>query len=153
MPKRKRERNFERDKRAKSGSRDCINKPNALTVSLIVLERRYPQASYLHHPVPDSRLRWPENAFTEDSGGEQTGETKDFQDDYRRRDTYHQSKKKGRYRRREHQDRERTKKSDFERDFQTKDAAFAKEDTFAGGAEPELQRTTIFHLSVHFLRN
>ena len=80
-----------------------------------------------------------ENAFTEDSGGEQTGETKDFQDDYRRRDTYHQSKKKGRYRRREHQDRERTKKSDFERDFQTKDAAFAKEDTFAGGAEPELQ--------------
>ncbi len=80
-----------------------------------------------------------ENAFTEDSGGEQTGETKDFKDDYRRRDTYHQSEKKGRYRRREHQDRERTKKSDFERDFQTKDATFAKDDAFTDGAEPEFQ--------------
>ena len=80
-----------------------------------------------------------ENTFTEDSGGEQTGETKDFKDDYRRRDTYHQSEKKGRYRRREHQDRERTKKSDFERDFQTNDATFAKDDAFADGAEPEFQ--------------
>ena len=80
-----------------------------------------------------------ENAFTEDSGGEQTEETKDFRDDYRRRDTYHQNEKKGRYRRREHQDRERMKKSDFERDFQTKDATFAKDDAFADGAEPEFQ--------------
>jgi len=78
-----------------------------------------------------------ENAFMEDSGGEQTEETKDFKDDYRRRDTYHQSEKKGRYRRRERQDRERTKKSDFKRDFQTKDATFAKDDAFADGAEPE----------------
>lgn len=74
-----------------------------------------------------------ENAFTEDGGEEQTGEAKDFKDDYRRRDTYHQSEKKGRYRRREHQDRERTKKNDFERDFQTKDT------TFTEGAEPEFQ--------------
>ena len=78
-----------------------------------------------------------ENAFMEDSGGEQTEETKDFKDDYHRRDTYHQSEKKGRYRRRERQDRERTKKSDFERDFQTKDATFAKDDAFTDGAEPE----------------
>ena len=80
-----------------------------------------------------------ENTFTEDGGGEQTEETKDFKDDYRRRDTYHQSEKKGRYRRREHQDRERTKKTDFERDFQTKDTTFAKDDAFADGAEPEFQ--------------
>jgi murein DD-endopeptidase MepM/ murein hydrolase activator NlpD len=31
------------------------------------------------------------------------------------------------------------KKSDFERDFQTKDATFAKDDAFADGAEPEFQ--------------
>ncbi len=83
-----------------------------------------------------------QNTFTEESGGEQTEET-DFKDDYRRRDTYHQSEKKGKYRRRERQDRERIKKSDFERDFQTKDATFTKEDTFSKedafteGAEPE----------------
>lgn len=47
---------------AKSGSRDCINKPNALTASSVVQGRRYPRASYLHHPVPDSRLRWPFHA-------------------------------------------------------------------------------------------
>ena len=35
-----------------------------------------------------------QNTFTEDSGGEQTEETKDFKDDYRRRDTYHQSEKR-----------------------------------------------------------
>lgn len=74
-----------------------------------------------------------QNTFTQEGEDEQTGEAKDFKDDYRRRDTYHQSEKKGRYRRREHQDRERTKKSDFERDFQTKDA------TFTEGAEPEFQ--------------
>lgn len=80
-----------------------------------------------------------QNAFTEESGGEQAGETKDLGDDYRRRDTYHQSQKKGRYRRREHQDRERTKKSDFERDFQTKDHAFTEKNTFTEGEEPEFQ--------------
>ena len=86
-----------------------------------------------------SDFKQEQNVFTEDSGGEQAEETKDFKDDYRRRDTYHQSGKKGRYRRREHQDRERTKKTDFERDFQTKDATFAKDDAFADGAEPESQ--------------
>ena len=35
-----------------------------------------------------------QNAFTEDSGGGQTEETKESGDDYRRRDTYHQSEKK-----------------------------------------------------------
>ena len=74
-----------------------------------------------------------QNAFTEEGGGEQTGETRDFKEDYRRRDTYHQSQKKGRYRRREHQDRERTKTSDFGRDFQTKDTSFTE------GAEPEFR--------------
>ena len=78
-----------------------------------------------------------QNAFTEDSGGGQTEETKESGDDYRRRDTYHQSEKKGRYRRREHQDRERTKTSDFGRDFQTKEHDFTEKNTFAEGAEPE----------------
>ena len=78
-----------------------------------------------------------QNAFTEDSGGGQTEETKESGDDYRRRDTYQQSQKKGRYRRREHQDRERTKTSDFGRDFQTKDHDFTEKNTFAEGAEPE----------------
>ena len=35
-----------------------------------------------------------QNAFTEDSGGGQTEETKESGDDYRRRDTYHQSEKR-----------------------------------------------------------
>ena len=76
-----------------------------------------------------------QNAFAEDSG-EQTEETKD---DYRRRDTYHQSEKKGRYRRREHQDRERTKTSDFGRDFQTKDSTFTEKDSFTDGEKKEFQ--------------
>ena len=79
-----------------------------------------------------------QNTFTDEGGGEQAGGT-DFKDDYRRKDTYHQSEKKGRYRRRERQDRERIKKTDFERDFQTKDATFSKDDTFTEGAEPESQ--------------
>ena len=78
-----------------------------------------------------------QNAFTEDSGGGQTEETKESGDDYRRRDTYHQSEKKGRYRRREHQDRERSKTSDFGRDFQTKEHDFTEKNTFAESAEPE----------------
>ena len=56
-----------------------------------------------------------------------------------RRDTYHQSEKKGRYRRRERQDRERTKTSDFQRDYQAKDNTFAEKNTFTDGAEPEFQ--------------
>lgn len=76
-----------------------------------------------------------QSAFTED-GGEQAEETRD---DYRRRDTYHQSEKKGRYRRREHQDRERTKNSDFGRNFQTKDSAFTERDSFTDGEKPESQ--------------
>ena len=76
-----------------------------------------------------------QSGFAED-GGEQAEETGD---DYHRRDTYHQSEKKGRYRRREHQDRERTKTSDFGRDFQTKDSAFTERDSFTDGGEPEFQ--------------
>ena len=76
-----------------------------------------------------------QGAFTED-GGEQAEETSD---DYRRRDTYHRSEKKGRYRRREHQDRERTKTSDFGRDFQTKDSAFTERDSFTDGEKSEFQ--------------
>ena len=65
-----------------------------------------------------------------------TGETEEQDrqhsgDDYRRRDTYHQSQKKGRYQRREYQSRERTQTSGFEQDFQTKDT------TFTGEAESE----------------
>ncbi len=71
------------------------------------------------------------STFSEENGTEQ--DERQSGDDYRRRDTYHQSEKKGRYRRREHQDRERTKTSDFGRDFQTKDT------TFTEGAEPEFQ--------------
>ena len=77
-----------------------------------------------------------QNTFTEEGGGEKNEETKD---DYRRRDTYHQNEKKGRYRRREHQDRERTKTFDFQRDYQTKNNAFAEKNTFTEGGEPEFQ--------------
>ena len=52
-------------------------------------------------------------------------------DDYRHRDTYHSSQKKGRYQRREIKSRERVKQFDFEQDFQTKDTTFTEE------AEPE----------------
>ena len=69
------------------------------------------------------------NTFTEDGDREQ--EEHQQKDDYHRRDTYHQSEKKGKYPRREYQNRERTTQSDFERDFQTKDK------TFTEGMEPE----------------
>ena len=88
---------------------------------------------------PQSTFSQEQNTFTEDSGGEQAGERKDLGNDYRRRDTYHQSRKKGRYRRREHQDRERTKKADSLRDFQTKDNTFAESNAFTDGEEPEFQ--------------
>jgi|MucameStandDraft_1065616.scaffolds.fasta_scaffold00907_14 murein DD-endopeptidase MepM/ murein hydrolase activator NlpD len=88
-----------------------------------------------------NRFSKEQNAFTENDGEEQGGGAGagDSKEDYRRRDTYHRNEKKGRYHRREHQDRERTKKSDFERDFQTKDATFAKDDAFTDGTEPEVQ--------------
>lgn len=54
-------------------------------------------------------------------------------DNYHRKDTYHQSPKKGVYRKREHQDRERKKQSDFAHDFQT------KESTFTESTEPEFE--------------
>ena len=88
---------------------------------------------------PQSGFSQEQNTFTEDGGGEQAGERKDLGNDYRRRDTYHQSQKKGRYRRREHQDRERTKKADSLRDFQTKDNTFAESNAFTDGEEPEFQ--------------
>ena len=64
------------------------------------------------------------NAFTEENVSEQ--EKSQPQDDYHRRDTYHQSEKKGKYRRREYQDRQRTRTSDFDHDFQTKDSTFTE---------------------------
>lgn len=67
------------------------------------------------------------STFTEDNGTAQ--EERQSGDDYRRRDTYHQAEKRGHYRRRkqrEHTDRERTKTSDFEQDFNTKDNAFTE---------------------------
>lgn len=88
---------------------------------------------------PQSGFSQEQNTFTEDGGGEQAGERKDLGNDYRRRDTYHQSQKKGRYRRREHQDRERTKRADSLRGFQTKDNTFAESNAFADGEEPEFQ--------------
>lgn len=80
------------------------------------------------------------STFTEENGGKQ--EERQAGDDYRRRDTYHQSEKKGHYRRRkqrEHTDRERTKTSDFEHDFKTKDNAFTESDTFTEGKKTEFQ--------------
>ena len=71
----------------------------------------------------------PDNTFSEEAGEEQG--KKYSSDDYRHRDTYHPSQKKGRYQRREIKSRERVKQSDFEQDFQTKDT------TFTGEAEPE----------------
>lgn len=67
------------------------------------------------------------STFTEDNGTAQ--EERQSGDDYRHRDTYHQAEKRGHYRRRkqrEHTDRERTKTSDFEQDFNTKDNAFTE---------------------------
>ena len=102
-----------------------------------------PDSDHAGSKAPDS-FSEEQNIFTEEGGGERAEET-DFKDDYRRRDTYHQSEKKGRYRRRERQDRERIKKPDFRRDFQTKEATFAEADTFSEadtfteGAEPEFQ--------------
>ena len=72
-----------------------------------------------------------DSSFTEE-GGEEQGR-KHSSDDYHHKDTYHQSKRKGRYQRREIKSRERAKQSDFEQDFQTKDT------TFTGESEPEFQ--------------
>ena len=96
-----------------------------------------PDSDHAGSKAPDG-FSEEQNTFTEEGGGERAEET-DFKDDYRRKDTYHQSEKKGRYRRKERQDRERIKKSDFRRDFQTKEATFAEADTFTEGAEPEFQ--------------
>ena len=96
-----------------------------------------PDSDHAGSKAPDGFSK-EQNTFTEEGGGERVEET-DFKDDYRRKDTYHQSEKKGRYRRKESQDRERIKKSDFRRDFQTKEATFAEADTFTEGAEPEFQ--------------
>ena len=71
----------------------------------------------------------PDSTFTEEAGEEQG--RKIASDDYRHRDTYHSSQKKGRYQRREIKSRERVKQFDFEQDFQTKDTTFTEE------AEPE----------------
>ena len=62
-----------------------------------------------------------DNSFAEEEKKQDGSSSKD---DYRRRDTYHQSQKKGRYRRRGYQDREREKHSDFGKDFQTHDTTF-----------------------------
>ena len=64
----------------------------------------------------------PDSTFTEEAGEEQG--RKIASDDYRHRDTYHSSQKKGRYQRREIKSRERVKQFDFEQDFQTKDTTF-----------------------------
>ena len=76
-----------------------------------------------------SNFMQPDSTFTEEAGEEQ--DKKYSSDDYRHKDTYHQSQKKGRYQRREIKSRERVKQSDFEQDFQTKDT------TFTGEAESE----------------
>ena len=96
-----------------------------------------PDSDHAGSKAPDG-FSEEKNTFTEEGGGERAEET-DFKNDYRRKDTYHQSEKKGRYRRRERQDRERIKKPDFRRDFQTKEDTFAEADTFTEGAEPEFQ--------------
>ena len=66
-----------------------------------------------------------DNSFTEEEKKQDGTSSKD---DYRRRDTYHQSQKKGTYRRREYQDRTRVKHSEFSQHFQTQDTTF-KPDT------------------------
>lgn len=72
--------------------------------------------------------------FTEEGGKEQ--EERQSNDDYHRRDTYYQSQKKGKYRRREYQDREHTKEKDFHKDFQTKETTFTEgEDTGFRGSK------------------
>ena len=80
-----------------------------------------------------------QNAFTDDSGGGQAENAKDFKGDYHRRDTYHQSEKKGGYRGRKHQNREYRKNADVQHDYQAKDNTFAEKNAFTDGAEPNFQ--------------
>ena len=79
------------------------------------------------------------NAFTpkaeENQEKQQTARQGD--DNYRRRDTYQKPAKKGKYHRREYQNRQRTKTSNFERDFQTKNGTFAENDAFSKDADKE----------------
>lgn len=73
------------------------------------------------HDFSHEDYRTSNDTFTESAKEERTEEGRD---DYHRRDTYHQAQKKGRYKRREHTHRERTKTSDFERDFKTQETTF-----------------------------
>ena len=66
-----------------------------------------------------------DNSFVEEEKKQDSSSSKG---DYRRSDTYHQSQKKGKYRWREYQDRERVKHSEFEQHFQTQETTF-KPDT------------------------
>ena len=97
----------------------------------------------LNHGDADSKVQssfsQEQNVFLEESGGEQTEETKESGDASRRRDTYCESEKKGRYRRREHQDREYKKTAGFQHDFQTKEPTFTQNSPFTRDAEPEFQ--------------
>lgn len=86
------------------------------------------------------------NAFTEENvSGQEKSQT---QDDYHRRDTYHQSEKKGKYRRREYQDRQRTRTSDFEHDFQTKDSTFTERERTEFEGSKKLDRVSSWRKAV-----
>lgn len=62
IPRRKRERNVDRARRAKSGSSAFISIPNVLTFVLIVQARRCLPESFLQDPAPDSRRQSPFHA-------------------------------------------------------------------------------------------
>lgn len=62
IPRRKRERNVDRARRAKSGSSAFISIPNVLTFVLIVQARRYLPESFPQDPAPDSRRQSPFHA-------------------------------------------------------------------------------------------
>ena len=84
---------------------------------------------------PQSGFSQEQNAFA----AEGDGETQDSQDGYRHRDTYRQSGKKGRHRRRGHHGGERKETSDSGRGFQAKDETFAEKNAFADGADSEFK--------------
>lgn len=62
IPRRKRERNVDRARRAKSGSSAFISIPNVLTFVLIAQARRYLPESFPQDPAPDSRRQSPFHA-------------------------------------------------------------------------------------------
>lgn len=124
--------------KAKSGQRKC-RQSGQLAKENSFIEQKDDSAS--DGKNTRNNFSQEQNTFTEEGGGEQPGERTDSGDGYRRRDTYHQSGKKDGYRRRQRQDWERAKQSDFAHDFQTGDHPFTENNSFAESREPDARHS------------